>query len=48
MDTTEEFDNEDDRAKALEKIQNNPTYEEARKQIQRLQTRPQIAIIMLS
>lgn len=42
MDTTEEFDNEDDRAKALQKVQDNPAYKEARKQIQALQTKPQI------
>lgn len=40
MDTTEEFDTEDDRANALKKVQDNPKYVEARKKVQKVQNRP--------
>ena len=43
MDTTDEFDTVDERAAALQKVQNNPAYQEARKKVQRLQTKPEIS-----
>lgn len=43
MDTTEEFDDPEERQKALEKIQNNEQYQEARKTIQRLHAKPSIS-----
>jgi len=43
MDTTEEFDNPDDRTAALERVQNNTKYQDARKKIQRLHTKPSIS-----
>jgi hypothetical protein len=43
MDTTEEFDDPEERQKALEKIQNNTQYQEARKTIQRLHAKPSIS-----
>jgi len=42
MDTTEEFDNPDDRQTALEKITNNQKYQDARKAIQQLVIKPAI------
>jgi len=42
MDTTEEFDNEQDRIDSVAKIQSNPKYEEARKQVQKLVIKPNI------
>ena len=42
MDTTEEFDNADDRTAALEKVQNNTKYQDARKTIQKLHTKDDI------
>ena len=42
LDTSEEFDNEDDRTASIEKIQNNTKYQDARKQIQKLVIKPGI------
>lgn len=42
MDTTEEFDSEDDRTAALQKITGNQKYQDARKKIQKLQIKPSI------
>lgn len=42
MDTTEEFDNEQDRSDALQRVMNNKEYQDARKQVQQLQTKPKI------
>lgn len=42
MDTTEEFDNPDDRAAALEKVQKNQQYQDARKAVQKLNAKPAI------
>ena len=42
MDTTEEFDDEDQRKEALLKVQNNKQYQDARKQMQKLHVKPQI------
>lgn len=42
LDTTEEFDSEDDRTKALERVNNNTAYQDARKQIQKLMITPAI------
>jgi hypothetical protein len=42
MDTTEEFDKEDDRAAAVEKINNNQQYKDARDAIQQLIIKPGI------
>lgn len=42
LDTTEEFDVEEDRTDALEKISNNAAYQDARKQIQKLVIKPEI------
>lgn len=42
LDTTEEFDDADDRIDAVKKIQDNETYQAARKKIQQLLTKPQI------
>ena len=42
LDTTDEFDNEDDRTASIEKIQNNTKYQDARKQIQKLVIKPGI------
>lgn len=40
LDTTEEFENPDDRQKALLKIQNNQQYQDAKKAIERLMIKP--------
>jgi hypothetical protein len=42
MDTTEEFDNEDDRKAKLQEVQKNAKYLEARKQMQKLHIKPEI------
>ena len=42
MDTTEEFDDEEQRKEALVKVQNNKAYQDARKQMQKLHIKPQI------
>lgn len=42
LDTTDEYDVEEDRTAALEKINNNTQYQEARKQIQKLHLKPGI------
>lgn len=42
MDTTEEFDNPDDRVAALEKVNNNTKYQDAKKAIQQLHAKPAI------
>ena len=42
MDTTEEFDDEEQRKEALLKVQNNKEYQDARKQMQKLHVKPQI------
>jgi hypothetical protein len=42
LDTTEEFDDQDDRIEALSKIQKNAQYQQARKKIQQLLTKPAI------
>ena len=42
LDTTEEFDVQEERNTALEKINNNAAYQDARKQIQRLVIKPSI------
>ena len=42
MDTTEEFDDEDQRKEALLKVQNNKQYQDARRQMQKLHVKPQI------
>jgi hypothetical protein len=42
MDTTDEYDNPDDRTAALENVQNNTKYQEARKKMQKLHIKPTI------
>lgn len=42
LDTTEEFDVEEDRTAAMLKINNNTAYQDARKQIQKLMIKPEI------
>ena len=42
MDTTEEFDDEEQRKEALLKVQNNKAYQDARKQMQKLHVKPEI------
>lgn len=42
LDTTEEFDDEDQRKAAILKVQNNAAYQEARKQIQKLNIKPEV------
>ncbi len=42
MDTTEEFDDEEERKEALLKVQNNKQYQDARRQMQKLHVKPQI------
>lgn len=42
MDTTEEFDDPEERTSALEKVQNNKKYQDARKEIQKLHIKPSV------
>jgi hypothetical protein len=42
LDTTEEYDTEEERRAALEKIQNNSTYQDARRQMQKLHVKENI------